>query len=84
MTIKHKELIGYLSGGEFSQFTTKIQPGLETSFPWLSGIASNFEYYHINNMTFEFVSNLPTTSKGLVFMAMDYNAADIPIVEDTQ
>lgn len=33
-------------------------------------------------MTFEFVSNLPTTSKGLVFMAMDYNAADIPIVED--
>lgn len=35
-------------------------------------------------MTFEFVSNLPTTSKGLVFMAMDYNASDIPIVEDAQ
>lgn len=35
-------------------------------------------------MTFEFVSNLPTTSKGLVFMAIDYNAADLPIVEDEQ
>lgn len=35
-------------------------------------------------MTYEFVSNLPTTSKGLIYMAVDYNAADLPIVEDVQ
>lgn len=31
-------------------------------------------------MSFEFVSNLPTTSKGLVYSAIDYNAADLPII----
>lgn len=55
---------------------------MDTSFPWLSGIAQNFEYYHINSMNYEFVSNLPTTSKGLVYLAVDYNAADVPLVDD--
>lgn len=35
-------------------------------------------------MQYEFVSNLPTTSKGLVYMAIDYNAADLPIIEEIQ
>lgn len=33
-------------------------------------------------MNYEFVSNLPTTSKGLVYLAVDYNAADVPLVDD--
>lgn len=36
MTIKHKELIASIPGGNFSQFTCKIQPGLDSTFPWLS------------------------------------------------
>lgn len=35
-------------------------------------------------MQYEFVSNLPTTSKGLVYMAIDYNASDIPIIDEIQ
>lgn len=35
-------------------------------------------------MSFEFVSNLPTTSKGLVYSAIDYNAADLPVVSNVQ
>lgn len=53
---------------------------MDSTFPWLSSLAQNFEYYHFNNLNFEFVSNLPTTSKGLVYAAIDYNAADLPIV----
>lgn len=35
-------------------------------------------------MQYEFVSNLPTTSKGLVYMAIDYNASDLPIIDEIQ
>jgi hypothetical protein len=33
-------------------------------------------------MNFEYVSNLPTTSKGISYMAVDYNAADLAVVTD--
>lgn len=33
-------------------------------------------------MNYEFVSKLPTTASGMIYMALDYNAADIPVVED--
>ncbi len=70
-----------VTGGDFSQLTYKINPGLSLTFPWLSQLAPNFEYYRVVDMDFEFVSKLPTTAAGMVYLAIDYNAADPPVVE---
>lgn len=78
--VKHRELFTTIEGGTFSQGSYKIQPGLNLSFPWLSGLAPAFEMYEIRSLSFEYVSRCPTTTAGLIYMAVDYDAADSPVV----
>lgn len=83
--VRKREFICGLNS-EASAFTLKsfsINPGLDTTFPWLSAIAKNYEQYRINGMIFQFVSTssdaiASTTALGLgqVILATDYNAAD--------
>jgi len=53
-----------------------INPGLEGTFPWLSTIATRFEYYRFKNLRFEYRSVCPATTAGTVYMAVDYDASD--------
>jgi hypothetical protein len=53
-----------------------LNPGLATSFPWLSQIASNFAEYEWIQLVFEFKSMVPdgtSTGAGSIVMATDYN-----------
>jgi len=59
-----------------------INPGIDSSFPWLSSIARNYEQYRINGMIFQFVSTssdaiASTTSLGLgqIILGTNYNSA---------
>jgi len=81
--IRHKEYLGDLSGSTSFAITSRyINPGLPSTFPWLSSLASNFEQYHFNGLVFQFVStsadalNSTNTALGKVIMATDYNALD--------
>ncbi len=56
-----------------------INPGDDATFPWLSGVASNFQQYRFKGLLFEFVStsadalNSTNTALGTVVMATQYN-----------
>lgn len=51
--VSHREYIGDISGTDsFQSVEYPIQPGLSTTFPWLSSMASAFQQYRILGMEF--------------------------------
>lgn len=81
--ITHKEYVGTVTSTEgFSNSGVTLNPGLASSFPWLSTIAGNFEQYRWNGLIFNYVStsgdalNSTNTALGKVVMATEYNAMD--------
>lgn len=85
--IRHREFLGdIISSGTAALFNLQsfpIQPGLPSSFPWLSNVCgTSFQQYRINGMVFEFRSmssdalNSTNTALGSVIMATDYDSKD--------
>jgi len=82
--IKHREYIQDVQSSILfnNQFILPIQPGLAESFPWLSGIASNFTQYKIHGLIYEYIttsgSAIASTNNSLgeVMMATNYNSGD--------
>lgn len=81
--VKHRELIAQIkSSTGFSIQTFPVNPGVNTTFPWLSQIAQQFEQYHMNGLVFEYVStsadalNSTNTALGSVIAATQYNSLD--------
>lgn len=68
------------SAGAFSVQTFQINPGLFTTFPWLSTIANQYEQWTPNGIVFEFKSTssdyTATSALGSVIMATDYDQLD--------
>lgn len=80
VSVKHREYLGDITGSTaFSSRSFDINPGDDTTFPWLSGVASNFQQYRFKGLLFEFVStsadalNSTNTALGTVVMATQYN-----------
>lgn len=82
--ICHREYLGDIITGSAGAFTIQsyaLNPGLFSTFPWLSAIAQNFEQYRINGMVWEFKStsadalNSTNTALGTVIMCTEYNAS---------
>jgi hypothetical protein len=86
VTIRHRELVGSVTNGAVTGFAvtalSQAIPGYDfcptcsTMFPWLSGMAQNYEMFHINKLGFELISGQATTSSGRVAMAIDYDYDD--------
>lgn len=57
-------------------YILRINPGLAGVFPWLSGVASQFESYVFDYLHFEFVSASGTGTDGAIFMSVDFDSAD--------
>jgi len=82
--ITHREYIKDIFSGVGSPSAFNIEkfplnPGLSTTFPWLSAIASNYEEYELQGCVFEFKSNSgesvssANTALGSVIMATMYD-----------
>jgi len=84
ITIKHREYLGDLMGGDFVVQSYQIQPGLPQSFPWLSGIANNFEKYKIRNLQVHYINVSATSERGRVTMAFDADALDADPVDKVE
>ena len=61
VNFKHREFIGDVfsssTPGAFTINSYPINPGIQTSFPWLAGVVcANFQQYRINGMTYEYRS----------------------------
>jgi hypothetical protein len=81
--IKHREYIGdILSTINFTNRSYYINPGNETLFPWLSGIAERFKEYRFLGLIFEYKEassnalNSTNTALGYVVAATDYDCKD--------
>lgn len=53
-----------------------INPGMDDLFPWLSGIALNYESYKIHSLSFNVVGTQPTSGSGYIAAAVDFDALD--------
>lgn len=71
-------VVGGASSFQLTQYS--INPGLSASFPWLSGVAINYQQFRFHGLLFEFKStsgNAVSSSNaalGTVVMATNYNA----------
>jgi hypothetical protein len=84
--IVHRELIGSVVGtvnfstnglGPFS-----LNPGLSTTFPWLSTQAVGWEQYRFNKLNFCYYTRTGSNVPGSLMLIPDYDAADsAPISE---
>lgn len=89
--ITHKECIGYIdSTTAFQAIEIPINPGLAFTFPWLSGIARNFQHYDFHGLAFLFKPIVDTgavvaqlATLGTITMASEQNLY-APVPRNTQ
>jgi len=82
LVVSHREMVRDLRAVSVSGFYVVsgdyINPGNDELFPWLSSLASKFETYEFESLSFEIFSSLPTSTAGAMYAAVDYDAADDP------
>lgn len=84
--VRHREYIGDINpSSDFVNRRFPINPGLGSTFPWLSQVSDAFEEYEFKGLIFEFRSlasdtTFSTTSTGLgsVILCTNYNANQNP------
>lgn len=86
--LRHREYIGDITAS--SAFTIQsypINPGQSDTFPWLSGVANNFEEYMVTGMIFEYktlsadYTTASSAALGYVAMATQYNSLQPDFVD---
>jgi len=85
-TIRHREFITQVNGtvGFNVQRSIILNPGLASSFPWLSGIARNYQEYEWKGLVFHFVPTSGTAvsntsaALGTVMLQTSYRSTDAP------
>ena len=84
----HREYLGDILGtAAFTNTAYPLNPGIPTTFPWLSTIADNYQEYKFHGVIFEFrplITDFVTGgAPGVVIMATNYNA-DLPVYTTKQ
>jgi hypothetical protein len=75
--IQHREYIGEVAGStNFAPNQYPMNPGISTTFPWLSGVAQRFDKYRFRKLDFKYETQTSTATVGTVMLVPDYNAAD--------
>ncbi len=76
LTVTHKEIIetGILASGVI---TLSINPGLETTFPWLANVANSYERYKFKNISFIYKPTCSASTDGSVFLCVDPNPSGL-------
>lgn len=82
--VSHREYIQDIVGSTgFNVQNFAIQPGVVATFPWLAGVAANWQQYRIHGMQFCYKATCATavsstnTALGTVIMATQYNAGAV-------
>jgi len=95
--VTEREFIGDIRAGTtlvngattFNSQSFRINPGLNSTFPWLSTLAGTFEEWEPLGLVFEFRTtsaafNGASQALGKVIMATDYDSLDSPYVNAIQ
>ena len=77
VVISHSELFDWPLGKlNFTVgLTASVNPGLAT-FPWLSGVANNFETYRFRRLKFVYYPRCAATQAGQIIMLLDPKSSD--------
>lgn len=84
----HREYLGDILGtAGFTNRQYPLNPGMSTTFPWLSTVAANYQEYKFHGIVFEFRSLLTDFvtggAPGVIVMSTNYNA-DAPVYTTKQ
>jgi len=85
--VTHRELINASVNGTTSYTIVgsyPLQPGLATTFPWLSTIATSYEQFRFHKLIFHYVPFVATSTSGTTMLMADYNASDAVPTTETQ
>ncbi len=76
--VVHREFIGNVTGSASFAIdsTFAVNPGLQATFPWLSGIAKNWETYRFRKLRFCYYTRTGTSVPGSVILAHDPDSSD--------
>jgi hypothetical protein len=86
-TVTHRELVGSAVTGSTGFNVTAsyaLNPGLATSFPWLSVQAQQFQEYRFRKLCYEYVPIAPTSTQGDVTLCVDYDSSNPPPTSEVQ
>lgn len=75
--VSHREFISDIVNNQV--FTVKrlvVNPGLSSSFPWLSSLARMYEFYKFVKLSFVYLPSVGTSTPGTFGMTADYDAFD--------
>ncbi len=81
----HREYLGDINGtAAFTNNTYPLNPGMASTFPWLSSVAANYQQYKFHGLIFEFrplITDFVTNgAPGVVVMATNYNSDETAYV----
>jgi len=77
IVVRHREYIADVLGSVAYAVTSfSVNPGLSTTFPWLSTVAANYESYKFRRLQFLYETSKSTNTSGSLMLSMDYDAAD--------
>lgn len=77
IVVSHEEYVLDVSGSvAFSVESFNIQPGLNTTFPWLSRVAQMYERYELLELTLLYEPFCSTATAGVVYLAVDPDPND--------
>lgn len=89
--LARREFLGDVkSSVDFSSTSYPINPGVVTTFPWLSRLAVNYEQYKLLGLVFEFKttcgSAVSSTNNalGVVIMSTQYDAVEPPFLSKVE
>jgi len=76
--IVHRELVGSVTGTVLYTVgnTFNINPGLSSTFPWLSTQAQGWEKYRFNSLKLCYYTRTGSNTPGSTILTPDYDAAD--------
>lgn len=81
--ISHKELLCDINDvANFTASYYSVNPGLPSTFRWLSNLAPSFEEYRIKRMWLEYDARCPSTTSGSLFMVGMYDVNDDPFIDN--
>jgi hypothetical protein len=86
VVVRHKEFIGSVSGssGFAVAYALTLNPGLRATFPWLSGLAVQFQEYDLKGCVFHYVPTSgaaisgTNSALGSVMIQTTYRSSDAP------
>lgn len=83
--VSHREFVKDVSAASagYNLGISAVNPGLASSFPWLSQIATRFESYIFDRLDFIYQPVCNTATPGSVMMAVDFDSLDLPPPDKT-